>query len=468
MEKLSPLALIILLGLMPLLVLGFMGAVLAGEIGWRPWTLWTAQFGSGEPSGVTSVAAYPGGLFAAGYEYLPDAAQGPTLPRLGPPTEFFLKQYDLSGHEAWTRTFGKQTGWQGPTTVVPTIAVGAEGVYVTAYINGSTQILKYDFNGNEQWTRPFPPSALLIPVYMSAGNGGLYVAGSVQQNNPSQLFVAKYDPGGGEVWIHGFGNSSGQVKAVYAGPSGVYVVGWVGESLPGQTPVGVIDAFMVMYDSSGTQHRIDEFGFAGGLDSATSVSGDGTVVYVTGLTAANNFGFIRKYGLDGSLIETFRFFRLGRGVFSSHVSADASGVYLYTDSDQAPFAIKYDSSGNQVWSFQVDTGLIPGEPIGSPITAGSNGVYVAGGGVDASVREFSKSSSLVLFGLNPPYSFVVVAIPVVASLSALSYGRLRRQATPSRPEGEFADFSRLSQCKNCNGYNIPGASACRHCGARLS
>ncbi len=85
-----------------------------------------------------------------------------------------------------------------------------------------------------------------------------------------------------------------------------------------------------------------------------------------------------------------------------------------------------------------------------------------------SVREFSKSSSLVLFGLNPPYSFVVVAIPVVASLSALSYGRLRRQATPSRPEGEFADFSRLSQCKNCNGYNIPGASACRHCGARLS
>ncbi|MBO0888245.1 50S ribosomal protein L40e [Candidatus Bathyarchaeota archaeon] len=28
--------------------------------------------------------------------------------------------------------------------------------------------------------------------------------------------------------------------------------------------------------------------------------------------------------------------------------------------------------------------------------------------------------------------------------------------------------SKMIQCKSCNGYNIPGATSCRHCGSKLS
>ncbi len=30
------------------------------------------------------------------------------------------------------------------------------------------------------------------------------------------------------------------------------------------------------------------------------------------------------------------------------------------------------------------------------------------------------------------------------------------------------NLSKMVQCKHCNGYNIPGASTCRHCGTKLT
>src|SRR5207245_11458312 len=92
------------------------------------------------------------------------------------------------------------------------------------------------------------------------------------------------------------------------------------------------------------------------------------------------------------------------GIGRVAINANTSGVYLgYATFVEHDFLAKYDGSGNQEWSFQTR---------GSPrsIFAGANGVYVGGGG--AYLAEFSQSSSLILFGVNPPFSFGLVALLV--------------------------------------------------------
>ena len=457
MARFSPIALIILAGLMPLIVLGVLGTVL-GQVAWKPPSLWADQFGGETASEITSVDSYPGGLFAAGYVGLPSLT-----PRATESVAFFLKQYDLTGSKVWTQTFGNET-----VVPRPTITVGADGVYFAAVVNGTTQIRKYGLKGNELWDIPIPRSNS-GNVAIPAGTTGLYAAGSAQPINPSQLFVAKYDPRGIEVWSHEFGNSSGVVNGIYAGASNVYVVGWVVESLPGQTMVGKRDAFMVRYDFNGNLIQTDEFGGTGGDYEATGVSGDPSAVYVSGLTVTGfyPFGFVRKYGLDGSVIRTIQMSPPDlSGVFRSFISSDASGVYLSVSSAENSYVMKYDSNGNQVWSFQLDDpppcsclGLSP------TIAVGSKGVFVAGttagvlsgqqrtGVRDAFVREFGLSNSLIFFGLNPPYSFAVVVIfPIGVSLGVLSYRTLKKrsliQQKDSKRDAQRIFSSRLNPSEN--------------------
>jgi hypothetical protein len=202
----------------------------------------------------------------------------------------------------------------------------------------------------------------------------------------------------------------------------------VDTSLPGQTLHGIGDGFTVTYDNNGNHVKTDEFGVPGGSDEATDVSGDGGAVYVTGEAGFHDFGFVRKYGLDGSLVQTADFWPPDYSIFSSSISADPSGVYVFAGSAHTPFAVKFDSGLNQVWKFTLQESLPSMSPI---IAVGSNGVYFAGYGstsTDAYVWAFSRDSSLILFWLNPPYSFAVLAaIPTAVVLALLVDRRWRNR-----------------------------------------
>src|SRR2546425_6578864 len=102
MSNFGPIGLIVLMGIMPFMLLGLLVAGLSGGVAWKPVPLWTDQFGWGD-SRVTSVAAYHGELFVAGY-FRPILS--PNFPPITPELQFFLKQYDQNGHEVWTKTFG--------------------------------------------------------------------------------------------------------------------------------------------------------------------------------------------------------------------------------------------------------------------------------------------------------------------------------------------------------------------------
>lgn len=443
MSSLSPFALIILMVVMPFLLLGLIAAVVLGDIAWKPFPLWADQFGWGD-SAVTSVGAYNGRLFAAGYSRFV-ASFSITAP-VQPWVQFFLKHYDQTGHPVWTRTLGNSSESGNDRTYNwPAISVGADGVYFTAVVNDTTHIRKYDFSGNLLWAIPVPHSNS-TKVLISAGNGGLYVAGTAQHTNPSGLFLEKYDSSGTQIWSHAFGNSSGEVMAIYAEPSGIHTAGWVEQSLPGQILRGTRDGFMVTYDFNGNQIKMDEFGSVDRVDLATSVSGDKTAVYVAGQTYSYSSGFIRKYSLDGSLTRTVTFEppSTAVAVFGTSISSDATGIYILATSRENQFVTKFDFNLSQVWSFILPHGVRAGQLS----AAGSNGFYIAGvtgialpgqrasGNPDAFVWEFSQYASLVLFGINPPYSFMVIAtIPIAISLLVLRERRWRKrlQTSPRTP-----------------------------------
>lgn len=93
-------------------------------------------------------------------------------------------------------------------------------------------------------------------------------------------------PAWGETteWTRQFGSASTDVaRAISVDPSGVYVVGTTDGALPGQTSAGSADAFVREYDASGNEVWTRQFGSAN-LDRIFGISVDAGGVYVAGFT----------------------------------------------------------------------------------------------------------------------------------------------------------------------------------------
>lgn len=404
--------------LLPAIFLGLMGLfVLSGNVAWRPATLVTDSRGT-----ITSLAAYSGGLFAGGYysttlnnSLCRDSVCYPT-----PGVQFFLREIDSNLRERWSVSVGNATSGS------PVVAVGTDkvAIAVTAWTldgNNSTAIRGYDFNGNLLWAK-----SLSRPIQqISAWNSGFFLVGNAKpgfrnKGIPGQIFVEKLDQAGNEVWSHTLANSSGLVTGISTGLSGIRVTGWVNGSLTNQPLAGLTDSVVLTYDFDGNLTRIDEFG--SGL--ATGVSEDGNAIYVGGISTVDvlgpigsyshyALGYLRKYSLSGNFISSTSFLPLDIATPGPIVSTYASGIYLIANKGAGPSMMKFDSSLNKDWSFQPQ-----GEGIGYTLALNSEGVYI--GGYSAGVSKFSQSSTLIFFGINPPYSFALTIAPFAVLLAFLS------------------------------------------------
>jgi len=295
--------------------------------------------------------------------------------------------------------------------------------YIDAYVR------KYDAMGTVVWTRQFGASWIDEALAVAADSSGVYVAGYTDHALPGQstaggtdAFVRKYDASGAEAWTQQFGTSGNDVaNALAADPSGVYVVGATDGTLPGQTNVGVGDAFVRRYDSSGTEVWTRQFGTSSD-DGAVSVAIQGSSVLVAGYTfgtfpGLTNQGsrdaFLRNYDASGTERWT-RQVGTPADDLPYGVAADASAVYVagYTygafpgntnPGDQDAFLQSYDASGDERWIRQFGTSSFD---VASAVAANSFGVYVAGftGGTfpgqtnlsqeaDAFVRKYDVSGT---------------------------------------------------------------------------
>ena len=179
----------------------------------------------------------------------------------------FVRKYDATGAEVWTRQFGSTIpGIETPSDVATGVAVDSTGIYVTGYVGGSLPgqttvgdfdafVRKYNLNGVELWTQQFGTSAVEFARSISVDGTALYVGGETLGAFPGQTasgsrdaFISKFDTSGNPLWTRQFGSPLWEdVASVAADATAVYVAGRVVGSTSG-TP-----AFVRKYDANGTE-----------------------------------------------------------------------------------------------------------------------------------------------------------------------------------------------------------------------
>lgn len=178
-----------------------------------------------------------------------------------------------------------------------------------------------------------------------------YVTGSTYgefdgntSSGSQDVFLAKHDPDGTQLWTRQFGSSNWEYPNDIAVDSGgsAYVVGYTGGELDGNTTSGRGDGFLVKYDRDGMKLWERQFGTSN-IDVAKGVVVDSDRnVYVVGYENAT-------------------------GVTGTH--------------DPDPFIIKYSSDGTKLWNRQIDIGNVEegdhDEAVGVGVDARDN-VYVTG------------------------------------------------------------------------------------------
>lgn len=243
----------------------------------------------------------------------------------------------------WIRQFGTTSHEGG-------IGVSADGlgnVYTTGLTLGSLGgpiagqadvfVAKYDASGSQLWTRQFGGTGWDQSFGISADKlGSVYITG--YQVNTQNAFLTKYDAAGNQLWMKQVGTTNaGEVGwGVSAdGLGNVYVAGATGGSF-GATNAGGDDVFLSKFDSAGNMLWVKQLGSAG-FDTALGVSADGlgnvfvggdTTGALSGLNAGANDAFVAKYDAAGNWYWTKQ---VGTSLIErSHaISADGlGGVYV--------------------------------------------------------------------------------------------------------------------------------------------
>ena len=232
---------------------------------------------------------------------------------------FLVKYYD-NGTKQWT----KQLGSNNNEYVTGVSVDSSDNIYVTGYTSGGLDgntnsgsndifLVKYNSSGTKQWTKQLGTSsddgAQEVTVDSSDNiyvTG--YTAGGLDGNTNSggmDIFLVKYNSSGVKQWTKQLGTSSNDIANGVAVDSfdNIYVTGYTGGGLDGNTNAGVTDLFLVKYNSDGYLQTGDEQmggSFQGtelslsavvttlaGTGSQGSANGTGTsasFVYPTGIT----------------------------------------------------------------------------------------------------------------------------------------------------------------------------------------
>ncbi|MCH8270788.1 MAG: hemolysin, partial [Planctomycetes bacterium] len=219
-------------------------------------------------------------------------------PNAGTPwTDAFLARYSAAGNRLWIRQFGT-SGTDKARALAPDDTGGA---MVAGYTGGSLGgayagrgdvfLARYDSAGNQLWIRQFGTDRTDKAFALAPdGAGGVMIAGETTGSlgGPSagfwDVFLARYDSAGNQLWISQFGSSSTDVARALApdGAGGVMVAGWTDGGLGGPNAGDSADVFLARYDSAGNELWIRQFGTRG-WDEATGLTPDGAGgVIVTG------------------------------------------------------------------------------------------------------------------------------------------------------------------------------------------
>ncbi len=222
--------------------------------------LWTVLFGSDvtdEGWGLTCDA--DGNVIVTGFsegsiEGLPWLGQG----------DVFLAKYDSNGQRVWLREWGtvnKDHGYSLATDAARNIYLSG---YTTGPLYGSQQgnrdvfLAKFDAGGTNLWGRHFGTSEHDQGYGVTCdAAGNVFVVGHINGqwvlgDPPGDVFVAKYDPAGSQIWLQQFGTTNvDTAHAVAMDTNGnVFVTGWSFGDFDGNTNQGLADVILMKYAPS--------------------------------------------------------------------------------------------------------------------------------------------------------------------------------------------------------------------------
>ncbi|MCH7603365.1 MAG: SBBP repeat-containing protein, partial [Planctomycetes bacterium] len=265
----------------------------------------------------------------------------------------FLAHYNDVGGLDWIRQFGT-TDDDFAHALTPD---GAGGVVVAGSTNGSLDgvnaggrdvyLARYNAAGAQLWIKQFGTGATDFPDGITTdGAGGVIVAGSTDGSlgGPNaggrDIFLARYDGAGNQLWIRQFGSTSSDNANGLAtdDAGGAMVTGLTFGVIVAGAP-GSGDAFLVRYDGDGNQLWARQFG-SSDSDSANAIAPDGSGGVIIGGDTDGSFG-----GPNAS--------------FEDDV-----------------FLVGYDGLGNQTWVRQF--GTEDEEDLEALAPDGAGGVFAAG------------------------------------------------------------------------------------------
>ena len=276
--------------------------------------VWTDQLGAASYDIVGNVAATGDAAYVVGTIVDGDALPGQASAGAD---DAFIRKYDATGNEVWTRQFGTSS-WERATGV----AVTATSVLVAGN-SDALFIRSYDFDGNFLWETNFSSSGVEEITSLAATETGIYATGYTSGEFSGQtsaggydVFVARFDLAGNLVWLDQFGSASIETATdVAAADGGVFISGRTEGALPGQTLTGSYDAFVRAYDHSGAALWTRQFGTIV-ASTANGVAATADTVFIGGASYGALSGqtdpegwdaFLQRYDLGGTLLATRQF-----------------------------------------------------------------------------------------------------------------------------------------------------------------
>jgi len=200
------------------------------------------------------------------------------------------------------------------------------------------------------------------------------IDGNVYAGN-LDLFLASYDADGNKKWFYQSGTSGMDIifGLTTDSSSNSYVVGASNGNLDGDTNLGGQDAFLMKINSLGTRQWTTLLGTSSDDFAYSVATDDSGNIYVVGKTNGNLNGnvnaggsdiFLVKYNSSGNQLWA-RFIGTAGNDSSSGIVIDKSqNIYIsgYVTGGLSgntqlggsdAMILKYDSSGNQIWSRQI-------------------------------------------------------------------------------------------------------------------